>query len=225
MGVAYEDFLKRLKEERINRNLTQCQMGARLRMSQSHYSKAELGKRKFTFYEMQSLCRTELNVFYILTGIKADEKYRKALEEREPHELNLLLRIICFADSFHKRRNRYYLVDGYSDKVETEYYSLLQDGQTNIFYSLRHIKKYSQKKMASALHMDVKKLRDLEKGIVQPDGELIFKIFQAFYIPFYVILGERNLLVSELCYMLTHVEKNTSIEMFSLIQDCVVIMQ
>ena len=197
MGVTYEDFLERLKEERINQDLTQCEMGARLRMSQSHYSKAELGTRKLTFYEMQSLCKTELNVFYILTGIRVDEKYRKTLEESAPHELNLLLRIVCYAYSFHRRKGMQYFADGYSEKVETEYYGLLRDNQTNIFYSIRRIKKYSQKKMASMLNIDVKKLRDLEKGIVQPDGELIFKIYQAFYIPFCVILEEKNLLVSE----------------------------
>ena len=57
--------MKRLREERISRKLTQLQMSSRLRMSQSHYSKAELGSRKFTFYEMQSLCGAELDVLNI----------------------------------------------------------------------------------------------------------------------------------------------------------------
>ena len=209
MDIAYGDFLKRLREERISRKLTQLQMGSRLRMSQSHYSKAELGTRKFTFYEMQSLCETELDVFYILTGIRLDGKYREVLETRSYHELSFLMRIVCYLDSFRNKNDmQYYLGDS-----------------NNIFYSLRRVKNYSQKKMSELLGMDVKKLRDMEKGVTLPDSEMILKMYHTLQVPFFVILKEKNLLVSELCYMLGCLEKNTSKEMFGLIQDCVNLME
>lgn len=95
----------------------------------------------------------------------------------------------------------------------------------NIFYSLRRIKNYSQKKMSELLEVDVKKLRDMEKGITLPDSEMILKMYRILQVPFFIILKEKNLLVSELCYMLGGLEKNTSKEMFGLIQDCVSLME
>ena len=176
MDMAYGDFLKRLKEERVNRKLTQLQMGSGLRMGQSHYSKAELGTRKFTFYEMQSLCETELDVFYILTGIRLDGKYREVLETRSYHELSFLMRIVCYLDSFRNKNDlQYYLGDS-----------------NNIFYSLRRVKNYSQKKMSELLGMDVKKLRDMEKGVTLPDSEMILKMYHILQVPFFVILKEKR---------------------------------
>ena len=41
-NATYEDFLARLKEERLRLGLSQDDIGRLLRMTQSHYSKAEL---------------------------------------------------------------------------------------------------------------------------------------------------------------------------------------
>lgn len=63
MCTKYQDFLDKLKEERISRKWTQLQMGQKLRMTQSHYSKAEMGSRRFTYYEMKCLCETDLDIY------------------------------------------------------------------------------------------------------------------------------------------------------------------
>ena len=48
MCTKYQDFLDKLKEERISRKWTQLQMGQKLRMTQSHYSKAEMAVGSLT---------------------------------------------------------------------------------------------------------------------------------------------------------------------------------
>lgn len=43
-------------------------MGRILRMNQSHYSKVEHGRRRFTYYETQYLCEADIDSYYIFTG-------------------------------------------------------------------------------------------------------------------------------------------------------------
>lgn len=63
--MTYQNVLERLKEERLRQHWSQIQMGGQMRMSQSHYSKVELGNRRLTFYQIQYLCDTEIDVHYI----------------------------------------------------------------------------------------------------------------------------------------------------------------
>lgn len=225
MNMAYQEFLERLKKERINKNLSQMQMGRKLKMSQSHYSKAELGTRRFTYFEMQCLCDTEVDIFYILTGTEYEGKYKRVLEEKSYDELTFLMRIVCYANEYHRKKDAYYYEDVLTDKMGMEQYALTRDRQNNILYSVRRMKNYNQKKMSEILEVDVKKLRDMEKGITLPDSEIILKMHTTFSIPFFVILKEKNLLISELCYMIELLEKSTRKEVYGLIQDCFSILE
>lgn len=61
MSTSYESVLERLKEERLRKQWTQYEMGRILRMNQSHYSKVEHGRRRFTYYETQYLCEADID--------------------------------------------------------------------------------------------------------------------------------------------------------------------
>lgn len=52
MGKIYQEVSNRLCEERKRLGYSQQQMGQLIRMSQSHYSKVELGKRRLSYYEV-----------------------------------------------------------------------------------------------------------------------------------------------------------------------------
>ena len=69
MKETYQDFLDRLKEERLRLGLSQDEMGRLLRMTQSHYSKAEHGAKRFTYYETQCICDTDVDVYQTYTLI------------------------------------------------------------------------------------------------------------------------------------------------------------
>lgn len=60
--------------------------------------------------------------------------------------------------------------------------------------------------MAEKLGVDRKKLRDLEKGKLLPDSELIWKMSYQLYVPFSLILKDSNGLISEICYLLEQLE-------------------
>ena len=75
MSKDYADVLERLKEERERHKISQEEMGQLMRMTQSHYSKAELGKKRFSYYEMMYLCDSALDLYYIYSCQIGDEKY------------------------------------------------------------------------------------------------------------------------------------------------------
>ena len=47
MGIKYEEVLQRIKEERNSFGWSQDTISQKLRMTQSHYSKTESGKKRF----------------------------------------------------------------------------------------------------------------------------------------------------------------------------------
>ena len=53
MSTSYQNVLERLKEERLARNWSQDQISQKLKMSQSHYSKVELGNLRIYRTERQ----------------------------------------------------------------------------------------------------------------------------------------------------------------------------
>ena len=66
MSATYQKFHERLKEERLRLQLSQLEISQLLRMSQSHYSKAELGKRRLSYYEMQVYAKRKQMYFTFL---------------------------------------------------------------------------------------------------------------------------------------------------------------
>lgn len=52
---AYQDFLKRLKQARVEAKLTQIGVAKKLRKPQSFVSKIESGERRLDFIEVQRL--------------------------------------------------------------------------------------------------------------------------------------------------------------------------
>ena len=95
MSVTYQDFRERLKEERLRLKISQLEIGQILRMSQSHYSKVELGTRRLSYYETQCLCETRVDVYYIFTGEKCEIEMNDFFSECTFEELACYLEILC----------------------------------------------------------------------------------------------------------------------------------
>ncbi len=56
-STAYQEFLKRLKQARVEAKLTQIDVAKKLRKPQSFVSKIESGERRLDFIEVQRLAR------------------------------------------------------------------------------------------------------------------------------------------------------------------------
>lgn len=211
----YQDFLKRLKEERMSRQLSQLQMGQKMRMTQSHYSKAELGSRRFTYYEMKCLCEAGLDIYYIFTGYRCKPEYRDYFMECSYGELKCYLGILHSVVGHLCESHLLDIGEGASRKIGSMQYALApcRDSKT-IFYSLRRGMGYSQKEMADILDVDVKKLRNIENGSALPDSEIIWKVSEEMGVPFSIILNDANGLGGEVSYLVELIESGPGREMF-----------
>jgi len=68
MSISYDDFTRRLKEERIRNQLTQRAMSKIVQMYPSHYCKVERDYNRFSFSELQNICTVEVDIYYLFAG-------------------------------------------------------------------------------------------------------------------------------------------------------------
>ncbi|MBO4291137.1 MAG: helix-turn-helix transcriptional regulator, partial [Lachnospiraceae bacterium] len=71
---------------------------------------------------------------------------------------------------------------------------------------LRRQLDYRQIKMAEALGVDVKKLRDLENGKRLPDAELLFRLYQKYNVSPCVMLRDKNGMIAEIAGILERMD-------------------
>ena len=209
MNTDYEDFLKRLREERVSISLSQLELGQALRMTQSHYSKVELGTRRLSYYEMQYLCELNMDMYYIFSGTKSDTEMKCSFVECSFEELVCYLEVVCSVIMCLKETGRLKLTAEMLKRIRNIQYVIMpSEKQKTIFSKLRRTLGYSQMKMANILGVDVKKLRGMEKGKILPDSEIIWRLSEWFCIPYALFLKDKRFLVSEINYLLKIIEEN-----------------
>lgn len=200
MGIAYAKVLSRLKEERMRLSLSQSEIARNIHITQSNYSKVELGTRRLNFEELKYLCQTEIDVFYIYSGIRSSNDYAAYFNKYNYIELLRCLNIICIIVSIMNYENPLW-----NDVLERLRNILLignRKKSSTIFRLLRFSMDWQQKKMAEKLGVDIKKYRDLEKGRSLPDSELLCRIYDQFLIPPAILLEDKKGLACEIAYIL-----------------------
>ena len=200
MNMSYEDVMRRLREERLTHGLSQEELGGRMKMTQGHYSKAEQGAKRFTYYELQCLAGTELDLYYIYTGRRAGERYRDLPEKCSYGELLCCLHMLvslncCLYEEKKLKLGREY----YRQLCRVRYLTgTAEAGQTTVFRQLRQYEDRNQHEMAECLGMDVKKYRELERGGILPDSELIWRLFFLYQVPPAFVLRDARGLACEM---------------------------
>lgn len=209
MSATYIKFCERLRKERIRVNFSQSEIGQLLRMSQSHYSKVELGTRRLTYYETQYLCETETDVYYIFSGERCNIERESFLLECTFEELLCYLEILCVLLVCLNSNKMIMLTNSIYKRIENIQHALMpcKKGKT-LFYKLRRGLSYNQMKMADLLEVDVKKLRAMESGKIMPDSEIIWRMSEVFYIPYALLLKDKKGLVCEISSLLKFVDED-----------------
>lgn len=207
MGMAYENVLDRLKEERSLHSLSQEDLGRQLKMTQGHYSKAEHAIKRFTYYEVKCLADSELDLYYIYTGRRIMHNHEEILKNCGYRELlcylHVLLSLECCRYGEQKRESE---AKRYSRLCRLKYITGAEDEQESIFMLLRRYERQTQFEMADSLGMEVKKYRGVEKGTCLPDSELLFKVYSLFDISPAYVLKDRKGLSCEIEYYLNRVD-------------------
>ena len=210
MDMAYNDVITRLRQERERLSLSQREMARFARMSQSNYSKIELGSRRLSFYELKYLCDTDIDLYYVFTDCKCSGKYSGVFLNYSYRELLYFLNIVSSVAGLRSAK--------YSGEWRRE--DFWQRGAFGLsdwdrgrsgsgFLSLRRSLEYNQCEMAAELGVDVKKLRSMENGRSQPDSELLCKLYQRFRISPAVVLEDKKGLRSEIGILLDDMDDGT----------------
>ncbi len=218
MSIAYENVLKRLKEERLRLSWSQKEMSQCVRMNQSNYSKVELGLRRLNYYELVYLCESNIDVHYIYTSQKCSGRYIKFFEQCSFSELMAFIGIIYSIVAYRYRNEFKEQWKNVFEKVK--YFPLVERNHevASILLVLRNSVNIEQKKMANVLGVDVKKLRDLEKGRNLPDSELISRLYEIFYIPPATLLKDKRCMANEIAVLLDMMDKENEKLIFDIIQ-------
>lgn len=217
--IAYDDVLKRLKEERIRLKLTQREISSCARMGQANYNKVEAGLRRMSYYEVKSLCDTGINVHYVFTGISCDESVRENLSEYSYTELLSLLNLFT---SVTELRGRSSETDRWCRLLwHAELFRIVGSGRSepNVFLTLRRTLGYSQRRMAEKLGVDVKKLRELENGRCLPDSELMCRLYTAFGVSPALVLKEGKCLAGEVGSLLKNFDFEAADSVFGIVKN------
>ena len=156
MSASYDDIIKRLKEERIKLSLSQDEMAPLIHITQSSYSKVELGLRRMSFEETKYLCDSPLDAYYIFTGLKSKSKYVEILSSCSLTEVCGYLRLIY--DVILLRKGKWSEENWKNIRTQLQYVRLMEDNQKTkeLLLSLRHSMNYQQKKEAYLLGIDIK---------------------------------------------------------------------
>ena len=176
-------------------------------MNQSNYSKVERGLRRLSFGELQYLCKTEVDVHYVFTARRSNAQYIDCFRGYRYEELISALGILYH--SVRKIMGTNNRENGQESLLDLLHYVPLianEQKNENIFYALRQSLDLSQIAMSDKLGLDVKKLRDLEKGKLLPDNELLWVLYDLYYIPPAVVLKDPKGLANELSVLLASLD-------------------
>lgn len=212
MDEDYGKALERLKMARLHYKITQGDMGRMLKMSQSHYYKAESGDKRFGYYELRAMCSSDFDVYHIFTGKQSSgEVYFCVLfYEADYTQLLTCMRVINVLAGI-KQQNGAEVQAWkriYDDTRYIEHVVSSNAEVKNIFKITRIYHGKTQVDMASEIGVDVKKLRALESDESLPDSELIFKMYKIYGISPAILLQDKKCIRNELCCLIDSAEGN-----------------
>lgn len=208
MSATYNDVLKRLVEERMRLGLSQKEMARLVHITQSNYSKVEKGLHRLSYEELKYLSKAKVDIFYIFTGYRCAGKYTEYFQQYTYVELCCYLGIIYSLIVLNYCRSSTEQWKNIAKRVK--YVPLVLDCKksSNIFLVIRHTTSSRQKSMAEKLGVDIKKFRELEKDRCLPDSEIIWKVYNLFYISPAVVLKDKNSMINEISSLLEAAEEN-----------------
>lgn len=204
MSMDYTAVLQRLKEERLKHGFSQEELSGLLRMTQGHYSKAEHAVKRFTYYEVKSLACTELDLYYIYTGRRMSGKYNNLFECCSYRELLCCLNMTSSLLACMYEEQKLDLDQDFYRQLSCVKYITggVKRHRETVFTLIRQLEKKTQRGISEQLGMDVKKYRELERGGILPDSELIWKLYALYRVPPALVLEDTKGIVSQIEYFL-----------------------
>ncbi|MDE6185372.1 MAG: transcriptional regulator [Lachnospiraceae bacterium] len=181
MRSSYEDFLRRLNQYRQSLNMTQEETSHALGITQSQFSKMELGKTIMPYKSLKLLIGMGWDVDYLVTGKESARNIsglrNVVMRVEEENRIKLLDTVVwLLKQGLDKSASDW----DFETKCEIEILKMKANGGSSdsVLYKIRKISGMAQIPMAEKLGVNIKKYRMLEKNEVNPDAELLFRIYE-----------------------------------------------
>ncbi len=209
MESGYAEVLVRLKEERMKRNMNQTEISQKISMSQSHYSKAELGKKRFSYEQMRKLGGTGIDLHYVITSnissLLEHQTFWRNIRPDEYYFFGQLFYVLAQRVCELQEGDRYEQLRG---EIGLMRY-VLNNAPENVWRSVRDYYGYTQAELAHVLGFDLKKYGNLENEKTYPDSEDLYLLYKHFSIPPQLVLGDYWGIVRAICDVMNDLEKKT----------------
>ncbi|MCM1044075.1 MAG: helix-turn-helix domain-containing protein [Candidatus Gastranaerophilales bacterium] len=204
MSTEYQEVTTRFRQERKRLNLTQEEVSKKIYMTQGHYCKAEQGKKRFTYGELQSLTRTGVDLHYVYTGERLHHpEYYTFFANCGSEEAQCLTEMTLPLLLYILRHLPQPVDNDLYKRIKHEKCLLARNrNMDNYFFQLRRYASYTQAYMAGLLGIDVKKYAALEKNRRFGDSELLLRIYDQFGINPLIMLHAENGVAREICALL-----------------------
>lgn len=180
MGSAYEGVLQRLQMYRQKRKLNQKSMSQMMGVTQSHYSKLEQGKTIISAEELKNFDSHGCNMDYLLTGEECEEtilNHYLGVCKKEIKSDFLQLMVWTIEQGIN--------ISGKEQKNGVDY-----TNSRTIWYWMRKASDITQDKMAQHLDITTKRYREIEKGRLGVNAELLAVLYQNLGYPPSVVFYE-----------------------------------
>lgn len=181
MHSSYEDFLKRFSQYRLCLNMTQAETSHLLGITQSQFSKMELGKIIVSYKSLKCLMKEGWDVDYLVTGkesVHGVSELTELLMEIDEHEKRGVLNAVAWL--LEQGITKCVSEISFETKCEIEVLKRRADGceTDSVLQEIRNISGISQIPMSEKLGVNIKKYRMLEKSKTNPDAELLLRIYE-----------------------------------------------
>ncbi len=181
MHSSYEDFLQRLIQYRLYLNMTQEQTSKVLGITQSQFSKMELGKTIVSYKSLTRLMEDGWDIDYLVTGKESAQNVSELtsliLQVEDKDRQEFLGAVAWFLEQGIAKS----VSDiSFETKCEIEVLKRRANGREtdSVLYEIRKISGISQIPMSEKLGVNIKKYRMLEKSKANPDAELLLRIYE-----------------------------------------------
>lgn len=184
MEQKYKEILQRIINCRRLYGVSQKRMGEHLGITQSQYSKMELGKTEIPFYIVKYWNDIGWDVDYFVTGrtfTDTEVDFMRWMEGHSDQANREMMKIILGASQYKQEP----WTEAGSTRTKMALELLFQnEGDVSLFCNARQMEHLSQIAMAEYLGIGIRKYRRLEKEIEYPDLRIMGMLYElSGYIP------------------------------------------
>lgn len=176
--MQYSSIVCHLQEYRKKRNILQTEMAEYLNITQSEYSKFELGKTKLSYDMLSKLYKHGCDIDMLITGQNTEEVLPSLLKVYVESDN---VRFVSWLKLCEWALEQWMIADGKDVGIGNRLLKIFvnEDGDKTPLERLREAYNVTQPQMAEIVGVNIKKYRDLEKGRIQLDAELMANIYEA----------------------------------------------